>query len=221
MCGLPLKGRKKAKDLMLILLWNNRSIGHRKQCGLVRLVMCWVGRVGTFCEGHQSLGLKVKGRKGGERGHEKSRLRKKVWRLVWAGKTHFADHSGLLALTRLQLGWGQPGHPYLLGILADIKYWSPSLTFDSFIKCGLSTYRSNHASCSYNKVTLITAPSPTICLYLKYTLTSTTRPTTLQTRLNTTTHQNPYNLRACNPLSTETQLITTTMRKFYSVSTPS
>ena len=40
--------------------------------------------------------MKVKGRKGGQRGDSKSRLRKKVWRLVREGRMHFADQSGVL-----------------------------------------------------------------------------------------------------------------------------
>ena len=41
---------------------------------------------------------------------------------------HFTDQSGELTLIRLLLGLGEHGHPHLLGILPDFKYWylSPS-----------------------------------------------------------------------------------------------
>ena len=40
---------------------------------------------------------------------------------------HFADHSGVLALTRLLLDLDESGHPHLFGILPDFRYWCLSL----------------------------------------------------------------------------------------------
>ena len=77
--------------------WSCVERGRTVMCWGGRMVMCWRGRTVMFCEGHKILKLKVKGRKGGRREHEKSRLRKKVWRLVWEWKMHFADGSGVLA----------------------------------------------------------------------------------------------------------------------------
>ena len=44
------------------------------------------------------LRLKVKSKNGGQRGRGRSRLRKKVLRLVLEGNMHLADHGGLLRL---------------------------------------------------------------------------------------------------------------------------
>ena len=43
--------------------------------------------------------------------HDRSRLRKKVWRLALAGKMHFARQCGLLTLIWFTLGCGESGHP--------------------------------------------------------------------------------------------------------------
>ena len=57
-------------------LWHAMSID---------MVICWGGKIVMSWQGHCSLSLmlKVKGRKGGCRGHGRSRWRMNVWRLVW------------------------------------------------------------------------------------------------------------------------------------------
>ena len=58
----------------------------------------WYGHVHSREDGHvlRRLKLKVKGRKGGQKGHGKGRLRKKVWKLDCEGKMHLSDQNGVL-----------------------------------------------------------------------------------------------------------------------------
>ena len=57
---------------------------------------------------------------------DENRLRKKVWRLVWEGRIHFANQGDVLALMRLLLGWGESGHPHLFSKSPDFRHWSLS-----------------------------------------------------------------------------------------------
>ena len=86
MCGIQLKDRKRSKDLML-MLGLMETIDH---LAIVNSV-CWYGHVWRREDGHvvrraldievedqmKKRRLKIKGRKGGQRGHG-SRWRKKV-----------------------------------------------------------------------------------------------------------------------------------------------
>ena len=77
MCGVQLKDRKRSMDL-IFLLGLKEAID---QCATASSV-CWYGHVlrredGHALRRHYILRLKVKGRRGGQRGHGKSRLRKK------------------------------------------------------------------------------------------------------------------------------------------------
>ena len=65
--------------------------------------------------------------------HQRSRLRKKVWRLAWEGKMYIDDQSGLLMLIRLLMDWGEFGHPHLLGILPDFRHWCLFLSLCIYI----------------------------------------------------------------------------------------
>ena len=68
MCGIRLKVRKRSMDLMFTL-GLNETTGQLAMANSVR------------CYGHvlrRALDLKVQGRKGGQKGHGKGRLRKKV-----------------------------------------------------------------------------------------------------------------------------------------------
>ena len=90
----------------------------------------WYGHERMFMsyEAHYILRLMVKRRKLAWRIHGRSRSRKKVWRLVWKGKMHFADQHGELTLFRLLLGWGESGHPHYLVVQPDFEQWSLSLS---------------------------------------------------------------------------------------------
>ena len=82
MCGVQLKDRKISTDL-IFLFGLNETKYHMAMANSVRLYVHVLRRE----DGHvlrRALDLRsmVKGRKGGQRGHGKSRLRKKVCRLV-------------------------------------------------------------------------------------------------------------------------------------------
>ena len=50
---------------------------------------------------------------------------------------HLADQSGVLVLIRLLLGWGESGHPHLLGVLPHLGIGVSSIhqTTISFVTC--------------------------------------------------------------------------------------
>ena len=72
MCGVQLKNRKRFTDLMFML-------GFKETVDQLAMANCvrWYGHV-LRREGHWILRFMVKGRRGVQRGHGKSRLRKKI-----------------------------------------------------------------------------------------------------------------------------------------------
>ena len=79
-CGVQHKDRKRSTDLMFVLGLND-AIDQLAMASSVR----WYGHVLSREDGHvlkKALDFEVEGRKGGQRGHGRSRLRMKVGRLV-------------------------------------------------------------------------------------------------------------------------------------------
>ena len=56
-----------------------------------------------------------------------------AWRIFWEGKMHISDHSELLTLIGLPLGWGISGRPQMLQVLPDLKHWSLCITVSSSV----------------------------------------------------------------------------------------